>query len=190
MITSQGLVPGPVFAPTPKHPTRIAVCVAGEAVDRDLHLEFQFSHDPFSSRRREVAANRNESKLTDVSAAQSIPRSQRSEETRIGRRAVVTIVKAVDILDRPGRQFLGIDVVEQGNLNRVKCAAHRFAFRRVRACGCRIFCRNEIRSSAPVSPAASTGSSPGTRRQRSGGSGRRGRRRARSAPWRSLNNCT
>ena len=45
--------------------------------------------------------------MTDRNAARSTPRRRGSEETRIGRRAVVAIVKAVDILDRACRQFLG-----------------------------------------------------------------------------------
>jgi hypothetical protein len=51
-----------------------------------------------------------------------------SEETLIGRFAIKAIVKAVNILDRPRRQFLKINLVEQGNLNRVENATHGFHF--------------------------------------------------------------
>jgi hypothetical protein len=51
-----------------------------------------------------------------------------SDETLISRLSIKAIVKAVDILDRPRRQFLKINLVEQGNLNSVENAAHGFHF--------------------------------------------------------------
>ena len=45
------------------------------------------------------------------------------EGTCIGRRAIEAIKAAIDISDRGRRQFLDIDVVEQGNLDRVEGAA-------------------------------------------------------------------
>jgi len=51
-----------------------------------------------------------------------------SEETLISWLSIKAIVQAVDILDRPRRQFLKINRVEQGNLNGVESAAHGFHF--------------------------------------------------------------
>lgn len=53
---------------------------------------------------------------------------QCSEETLISRLAIKAIVKAVDILDRPRRQFLKINLIEQGNLDGVESATQGFHF--------------------------------------------------------------
>jgi hypothetical protein len=51
-----------------------------------------------------------------------------SKETLIRGLAIKAIVKAIDILGRRRRQFLKINLVEQGNLNGVESAAHGFHF--------------------------------------------------------------
>ena len=51
-----------------------------------------------------------------------------SEETRIRRLAIIAIMTTVDIVDRCGPEFLGINIVEQRNLNRVENAPHSFHF--------------------------------------------------------------
>jgi predicted XRE-type DNA-binding protein len=57
-----------------------------------------------------------------------VPRPSRSQETRISRFPIKAIMKTVDILDRRGGQFLGINVVEQRNLNRVENTPQGFHF--------------------------------------------------------------
>ena len=47
------------------------------------------------------------------------------EEARVVRRSIEAIVAAVDIADRRGGEFFGIKVVQQRNLDGVKCATHR-----------------------------------------------------------------
>src|SRR5271166_1785889 len=61
-----------------------------------------------------------------AAGTQPLPNSRLSEETCIGRRAIVAIVAAISILDWPSRQFLSIDVVEQGNQDRVESPPHDF----------------------------------------------------------------
>src|SRR5258706_3149484 len=51
-----------------------------------------------------------------------------SKETNIRRLQVKTIMAAIDVSDRCCRQFVGIDIVEQWNLDCVKNAAHGFKF--------------------------------------------------------------
>jgi hypothetical protein len=67
------------------------------------------------------------------------PAQSRSEETRIGRRAVEAIVAAIDISDRRGREFVAIEVVEQGNLNCVESATYGFHFASPRRADSAIF---------------------------------------------------
>jgi hypothetical protein len=51
-----------------------------------------------------------------------------SKESNIRWRLVKVIMAAIDVSDRRRRQFVGIDVVEQWNLDCVENATHGFEF--------------------------------------------------------------
>jgi hypothetical protein len=51
-----------------------------------------------------------------------------SKEPNVGRRLVKPVMPAIDIADRRRRQFIGVDVVEQVDLNCVESPAQRFHF--------------------------------------------------------------